>query len=131
MAAQWVLVGTSHICSQGQNPDSLFSIVCGWGEVWGQGTIVCGTVHSEVLTSHLSFPHLNMTMLHDFFERIANHEYKEVTHFMVNDGHFPPKFLSLEDLSTYVSSPRPPKEIYGSNNDHFSITKLIRKFSDG
>ena len=82
--------------------------------------------------SLLQFPYLNSeTMLHDFFERITNHEYKEFTHFMVNHGHFPPKFLSLKDLSTYVSSPRPPKEIYVSNNDHFSIIKLIRKFSDG
>lgn len=81
-------------------------------------------------TSLLQFPYLNSgTMLHEFFERITNLEYKESPHFMVSDVHFPPKYLSWKDcLPAFLH--HPPQKKLMSNNYHFFFMKLIRKLSD-
>ena len=48
--------------------------------------------------------------------------------FMVNDVEFPPQYFSPKELSAYISSPALQKKL--SNNEHFSVMKLIRTLSD-
>ena len=52
----WLLLTEiPHVWYEGQNPDSLFSTICVWGEAQGQGNILCWTEQTEPLPRSLQF----------------------------------------------------------------------------